>query len=907
MIFYKPIQLNLGQPPLTVSTVFEEKLLSAYELLPSQITPKELLLLTTSPPELPEDLGGMTTVAVSANQTNYHELSLNIVNNVVNRLLLSQENGFTYQDSVYLTMALHKLGVTDVNQFMRQVRALYDESVSIGRLNTVYRDHFSRLQTLLERTQESGRPAASREPEEQEALPQPRYYLHSEIYERLQTAQLYESFCSLLQNRQLYANSLFHNELKVSEQSRVSQELNLWSTKQTLLANQHLELVYASSPQEEASEEEAPPAASQPAVSGPEEVRRQGGAAAPARQEEKGKRPPQAAAAPAAAPRTYVALHHHVNRYETGELLPPPQTEEQVMEQGAQAVLLSLTDQVISTQINRLSQEHHRQQWIDIRQAVSQSVQNTLERYRDYHTVNALYSRTQQVENRSLTALYREEANSFTSLLEQYGDLTFELTRLKAGQGAPGPQLVHREEAQPGEEEAAVSAAPGQEEAGQARVLEEHRRLTELTQRVLRTDRRAEAAQKAREAARRSPPPELRLALLRERETQLRERCLETVRELSGAETRMILASQSPESAPALTQQTLESLQQLFRHTESFTREGDRLLHTSRTVQTGPTHTENRFEEVRFVAPPEPAPVPQEPVTSPAASRQTETVSQQELVRELDRINEHNREMLRILQEETVRKESQPPPQAPPDAGRMFRDSLLAMQNPEQFLRELAERPPELTHQQPQERMLETILEHTDERTRKLYRVLLEYQNNPAEAIAKGLVRQAGAAEINASLRAAQERQAEELTHLQREQLEQQETIREHVDSVVDRYLEPQNVQETQRPQEPPRTSAARIVHRTPEQPISEELLELLEQRRTTEVKQEEVTNTVKQEKVSQTEMNTIRQQVVERTAEDIGEIVNRTLARQIGTISEKVYGQMERRLQSERMRRGWK
>ena len=108
-------------------------------------------------------------------------------------------------------------------------------------------------------------------------------------------------------------------------------------------------------------------------------------------------------------------------------------------------------------------------------------------------------------------------------------------------------------------------------------------------------------------------------------------------------------------------------------------------------------------------------------------------------------------------------------------------------------------------------------------------------------------------------------------------------------------------------PQEAGRMASARIVHRTPEQPFSEELLELLEQRRTTEVKQEEVTNTVTQEKVSQTELNTIRQQVVERTAEDIGEIVNRTLARQIGTISEKVYGQMERRLQSERARRGWK
>lgn len=905
MIQYKPIQLNMGQPPLTISTVFEEKLLSAYELMPAQITPKELLLLTTSPPELPEDLGGMTTVAVSTNQTNYHELSLHIVNNVVNRLLLSQENGFTYQDSVYLTMALHKLGVTDVNQFMRQVRALYDESVSIGRLNAVYRDNVSRLQTLLERTRESQKSSASSETGEQAVLPAPRYYLHSEIYERLQTAEVYETFCSLLQNRQLYTNSLFHNELKVSEQSRVSQELNLWNTKQTLLANQHLELVYASSPQPENAEEQEPSAAGGPTAAVPQESGKQGRPSVPARQEGKKTGTPAGASVSAAAPRTYVALHHHVNRYETGELLPPPQTEEQVIEQGAQAVLLSLTDQVLSTQINRLSAEHHRQQWIDIRQAISQSVQNTLERYREYHTVNVLNNRTEQVENRSLTALYRQEANTFSSLLEQYGDLTVELTRLEKGQETAGPLLVHREEAQPDAEEAVSPASPGQQNAEQAHVIEEHRKLTELTQRILRTDRKAEAAQKA-VTARRMPPPELRRELLRERETQLRERCLETVRELSGAETRMILAGQSPESAPALTQQTIESLQQFFRHTESFTREGDRLLHSTHTIQTGPSRTENRFEQVQLLPPQESAPVPEE-TSRVSMPQQAEAVSQQELVRELDRINERNREILRTLREETQRKESEQSKTAPPDPGRMFRDSLQAMQNPEQFLRELAERPPELTHQRPQETLVETILEHTDERTRELYRVLLEYQNNPAEAVAKGLIRQAGAAEINAPMRAVQERRLEELTHLQREQLEQQETIREHVDSVVERYLEPQSAQEPQMLQEAGRMASARIVHRTPEQPFSEELLELLEQRRTTEVKQEEVTNTVTQEKVSQTELNTIRQQVVERTAEDIGEIVNRTLARQIGTISEKVYGQMERRLQSERARRGWK
>ena len=57
-----------------------------------------------------------------------------------------------------------------------------------------------------------------------------------------------------------------------------------------------------------------------------------------------------------------------------------------MLAQGAQAILLALTDQVLSTQISRLTARHNHQQWIDIRSAVSQSVQNALTRYQEYHT-----------------------------------------------------------------------------------------------------------------------------------------------------------------------------------------------------------------------------------------------------------------------------------------------------------------------------------------------------------------------------------------------------------------------------------------------------------------------------------------------------------------------------------------
>ena len=52
-------------------------------------------------------------------------------------------------------------------------------------------------------------------------------------------------------------------------------------------------------------------------------------------------------------------------------------------------------------------------------------------------------------------------------------------------------------------------------------------------------------------------------------------------------------------------------------------------------------------------------------------------------------------------------------------------------------------------------------------------------------------------------------------------------------------------------------------------------------------------------------DVHQVEKKVVAQTTEDITELVNRTLARQMRSISDQVYRQMEKRLQTERSRRG--
>ena len=95
------------------------------------------------------------------------------------------------------------------------------------------------------------------------------------------------------------------------------------------------------------------------------------------------------------------------------------------------------------------------------------------------------------------------------------------------------------------------------------------------------------------------------------------------------------------------------------------------------------------------------------------------------------------------------------------------------------------------------------------------------------------------------------------------------------------------------------------LVHKTEQHAVSEELLEQLEQQRQTVRQLEQTQVTEKQERVETQQIEQTQRKTVERMSEDVTELINRTLARQLGTISDKVYSQMEKRLRMERVRRG--
>lgn len=284
-----PIQLHIAQGLTGNMDTFGERIRGNYSLLGAHYTPKDLLFLLTAPPELPEELGGMTTLVSQQNHVDVRSVTMDVVNHVVNRILLDGTEQFTYQDQVYITTVLNRLGITNVSQFMEQVRQLRTENESTVQMTRLYR---SELERILQR-QTAGEPApalpiAQQAEEEETTLPRdPRVMMTLEILQRLNTTNLYEMVHSFQRNWSGGMNRFQHNEFRLAEQMRFANAVSLTELKQQIYQHPRLQLL------------------------------------------------------------------HHLNQYETGVLLEAPRDEEAVLSQAAVAALVTAVDHTVTEVLNR--------------------------------------------------------------------------------------------------------------------------------------------------------------------------------------------------------------------------------------------------------------------------------------------------------------------------------------------------------------------------------------------------------------------------------------------------------------------------------------------------------------------------------------------------------------------------
>lgn len=222
-----PIELKCKTPDNSMHEGFYHRITDPYSMMSMNLTPEDLLHIVTTPPEY--YFGGEDEMNIfqQTNVNTHQENKLEVINNLVNRIMVSGSSELTYQDRVYITDVLQKIGIKNVSEFMHQVTNIRQEQNNTNKLIDLYWNHAGELRQLVEnyRTEQNDEHVSQQLTEQKETL-----HLHEEILNRLHTAAVYQTVVNFNTSRQGDQN-ITNTEVALSEQHRLAQNILLQKLK----------------------------------------------------------------------------------------------------------------------------------------------------------------------------------------------------------------------------------------------------------------------------------------------------------------------------------------------------------------------------------------------------------------------------------------------------------------------------------------------------------------------------------------------------------------------------------------------------------------------------------------------------------------------------------------------------
>ena len=215
-----PIELKTRTDFIKDTESFGERIAGNYALMGLEIGAEELLHIVNSPPEIYVAEGGATTIVGNTLISSRNEEKLDIINNMLNRIMLSVNTELSYQDRAYITDVLYKTGIKDDRKFMSEVRRIMNETrLEDSFINDYLAVSFDRQNTELRReTLELSRQIVERGIGE--AIEKSDNFLSRNIMRRLQTGAIYQIVANF--NKSLDETRINLAEQMISEQENTA-------------------------------------------------------------------------------------------------------------------------------------------------------------------------------------------------------------------------------------------------------------------------------------------------------------------------------------------------------------------------------------------------------------------------------------------------------------------------------------------------------------------------------------------------------------------------------------------------------------------------------------------------------------------------------------------------------------
>jgi hypothetical protein len=155
MTRYVPMEAEIP----SMDDPFYAQVAGGYDLFALQISPENLIHFLYGDGEIPDNgFGVLNEIGVSHTEITRNAL-IQVINNIANRIVMANEENFSYRDEIYIENALRKMGITNTRLFLREAVSSVREGDRIQRLLALYENNESRLM-LLEGAAASSIPAA---------------------------------------------------------------------------------------------------------------------------------------------------------------------------------------------------------------------------------------------------------------------------------------------------------------------------------------------------------------------------------------------------------------------------------------------------------------------------------------------------------------------------------------------------------------------------------------------------------------------------------------------------------------------------------------------------------------------------------------------------------------------------
>ncbi len=234
-----PIKTTLNPDLCETNESFAKRIQANYDQMSEFITREDLFHLVTQPPEIFMMGDGGSSFFSETEIHNTQLKKVEIVNNLMNRILVSADGNLTYQDEVYITNVLHKLGIRDERTFMKKVYELTEETRENNRLIETYwqnRQELSQMIAYYRMQKKEGDRTEITEASDQIL------HLHEDVYKRWMTAAIYRMQNNFRNTSD--SNTYVTNEsYRMTEEQRLSQQLLLQRLRESV-RGESVPLVY---------------------------------------------------------------------------------------------------------------------------------------------------------------------------------------------------------------------------------------------------------------------------------------------------------------------------------------------------------------------------------------------------------------------------------------------------------------------------------------------------------------------------------------------------------------------------------------------------------------------------------------------------------------------------------------